>query len=153
MSRRLRSVLPITLNQLTPEVIDPSHVSEQLDKKQLLRKQYYDQGSRPLNELKPRDPVYMQAGNHWIPATVIQKANTPHSYIVRTTEGHTYRRNRRHLKISPTQEQRSDHSMTVYIELHHLNLSLRVVNLSKPLPDFRTMLMQLPFLFLGGVVV
>ena len=96
MSRRLRSVLPITLNQLTPEVIDPSHVSEQLDKKQLLRKQYYDQGSRPLNELKPRDPVYMQAGNHWIPATVIQKPNTPHSYIVRITEGHTYNCNRRH---------------------------------------------------------
>ena len=32
MSRHLRSVLPITLNQLTPEAIDPSHVSEQLEK-------------------------------------------------------------------------------------------------------------------------
>ena len=87
-SRRLRSVLPITLNQLTPEVIDTSHVSQQLEKKQLLRKKYYDQGSRPLNELKSRNPVYMQAGNHWIPATVIRKANTPHSYIVRTTESY-----------------------------------------------------------------
>ena len=37
MSQRLQSVLPsvlpITLNQLTPEVIDPSHVSEQLERK------------------------------------------------------------------------------------------------------------------------
>ena len=48
----------------------------------------------------PNDPVYMQAGNRWIPATVIQKANTPHSYIIKTTEGHSYRRNRRHLKTS-----------------------------------------------------
>ena len=116
MSQCLRSVLPITLNQLTSEVIDTSHVSQQLEKKQLLHKKYYDQGSRPLNELKSRNPVYMQAGNHWIPAIVIRKANTPHSYIVRTTEGHTYRHNCRYLKISHTQGQRLDHSTTVYIE-------------------------------------
>ena len=66
-------------------------MSEQLEKKQRIHKKYYDQGSRPLNELKPNDPVDMQAGNHWIPATVIQKANTPQSYIIKTTEGHSYR--------------------------------------------------------------
>ena len=80
MSRHLRSVLPTTPNQLTPKIIVPSQVSEQLKKKQLIHKKYYDQGSRPLSELKPNDTVYMQAGNCWIPATVTQKANTPHSY-------------------------------------------------------------------------
>ena len=66
-------------------------MSEQLEKKQRIHKKYYDQGSRPLSELKPNDPVDMQAGNRWIPATVIQKANTPQSYIIKTTEGHSYR--------------------------------------------------------------
>ena len=83
MSHRLRSVLPATPNKLTPKIIEPSQVSEQLKKKQRIHKKYYDQGSRPLSELKPNDPVYMQAGNRWIPATIIQKANTPHSYIIK----------------------------------------------------------------------
>ena len=94
MSRRLQSVLSTTPNQLTPKIIEPSQVSEQLEKKQRIHKRYYDQGSRPLSELKPNDPVYMQPGNRWIPATVIQKVNTPHSYIIKTTEGRSYRRNR-----------------------------------------------------------
>ena len=91
MSRHLRSVLPTTTNQLTPKIIEPSQVSEQLEKKQRIHKKYYDQGSRPLSELKPNDPVYMQVGNRWMPATVIQKAKTPHSYIIKTTDGHSYR--------------------------------------------------------------
>ena len=85
MSRHLRSVLPITRKQLTPMTIDPRNVSKQLKQNQLSRKQYYDKGSKPLN-----DPVLMQAGNRWIPATVMQKAKTPHSYIVKTRGGQTY---------------------------------------------------------------
>ena len=92
--------------------IKPSQVSEQLKKKQLTHKKYNDQGSRPLSELKSKDSVYMQAGNRWIPATVIWTANTPHSYTVKTTDGHTYRQNHRHLKISQTQGQRSAHKAT-----------------------------------------
>ena len=42
------------------------------------------------NGTKPNDPVYMQADNCWIPATVIQKASTPPSYTVKTTNGHVY---------------------------------------------------------------
>ena len=78
MSCHLQSVLPTTPYQLTPKIIEPSQVSEQLKKKQLIHKKYYDRGSRPLNELKPNYTVYIQAGNYWIPATVTQKANTPH---------------------------------------------------------------------------
>ena len=58
-------------------------MSEQLKKKQLVHKKYYDRGSRPLSELKPNDTVYMQAGNRWIPAPVTKKANTTHSYIIK----------------------------------------------------------------------
>ena len=46
-------------------------------------------GCRPQSELKRNNPVYMQAGNYWIPATVTQKANIPHLYIVKRTNGYT----------------------------------------------------------------
>ena len=120
MSRCLRSVLPTISNQLIPKIIEPSKVSEQLKKKQLTHKKYFDQGSRPLGELKSNDSVYMQAGNRWIRATVIQKANTPHSYIAKTTDGHTYRQNHQHLKTSQTQRQRSAHKATT-ISIDKLN--------------------------------
>ena len=110
MSRRLKSVLPILPKQLTPKTIDPRNVSEQLNQKQLTRKQYYDKGSKPLSELQRNDPVLMQTGNRWIPATVMQKAKTPHSYIVKTRGGQTYRRNRRHLKRSFTRGEMSEYS-------------------------------------------
>ena len=58
---------------------------------------------------KPNDPVYMQAGNCWILATVIQKANTPHSYITKTTDGHSYHHYRRHLRTSQGQSQLTMH--------------------------------------------
>ena len=133
MSRHLRSVLPATPNQLTPKIIEPSQVIEQLEKKQRIHKKYYDQGSRPLSELKPNDPVYMQAGNRWIPATVIQKANTPHSYIIKTTEGCTYRRNRQHLKTSRTQGQRSAHNeLTISIDKLNDTIMTSPAGLSQP---------------------
>ena len=120
MSRHLRSVLQITSDQLTPKTVDPKHVNGQLKKKQQLHKKYYDQGSRPLNELKSVDPICMQVGNYWIPATVMQKANTPHLYIVRTPEGHTYHRNCRHFKRSHTQEPMSNNNTTT-MSLDQLN--------------------------------
>ena len=63
ISQHLQSVLPTTSNQPTPKINEPSQVSEQLKKKQLTHKKYYDQGSRPLSELKSKDSVYMQADN------------------------------------------------------------------------------------------
>ena len=79
----------------------------------------------------------MQVGNHWIPATVTQKANTPHSYIVRTPEGHAYRRNRRHLKRSNTEEPLSNHDTTT-VSMDELNdqtreLTFHLSNHPKPL--------------------
>ena len=81
----------------------------------------YDQGSRPLSELKPNDPVYMQAGNCWMPATIIQKANTPNSYIIKITDGHSYCQNHQHLKTSRTQGQRSAHNASTISIIDELN--------------------------------
>lgn len=100
MSRRLRSVIPTTLQHLKPTVIDPSVVIERLKQKQTPRKQQYDKGSRVLPPLQQNEPVRMQVQNHWIPATVVQEANAPHS---QTPDGKIYRRNRRHLLKSDIQ--------------------------------------------------
>ena len=55
-----------------------------------------------------------------MPATVIQKANTPNSYIIKITDGHSYCHNRPHLKTSQTQGQRSAHN-TPTISIDELN--------------------------------
>ena len=92
-----------TPKQFTPKTIDPTDVNEQLKRKQLTCKQYYDKGFKPLRELDGNDLVLMQAYNHWIPAIVMDKVKTPHSYIVKTRGGQIYRQNCCHLKRSFTQ--------------------------------------------------
>ena len=47
--------------------------------------------------LEQREKVRMQVQGRWIPATVVSRADTPHSYIVETQSGKKYRRNRHHL--------------------------------------------------------
>lgn len=109
MSRRLRSTLPNTPEQLTPSIVEPRKVIQQLEHQQSLRKAQYDKGSRPLSSLQPREAVRLQVQDHWVPATVVQATETPRSYIVQTPDGRTYRRNRRHLIQSSLPESRSDH--------------------------------------------
>ena len=103
MSRRLRSVIPTTSQHLKPTVIDPSVVIERLKQKQALRKKQYDKGARELPSLRQNEQVRMQVQNHWIPASVVQEASTPNSYVVQTPNGKIYRRNRKHLLKSDNQ--------------------------------------------------
>jgi len=98
MSRRLNSVLPSTPEQLTPKIIDPNIVIEKIKQKQHVSKEYYDKGARQLCELQPNDSIRMQVQNRWVPGTVVRKANTPRSYVVRGLNGQEYRRNRKHLR-------------------------------------------------------
>ena len=52
---------------------------------------------RPLQPLKANENVRLRQGSTWVPAVVSESANTPRSYIVTTTNGQDYRRNRRDL--------------------------------------------------------
>lgn len=65
--------------------------------RQQRQKQYFDQGTRTLSDLQDGENVRIRQGNKWEPATVIKKHNLPGSYIIKTTGGQVYRRNRRHL--------------------------------------------------------
>ena len=97
MGRRLRTTLPATHAHLQPSIINPKTVQKVLEKKKQQQKFYFDHGSKPLPSLNMGDTVRIQQNGHWNPATVIGEANTPRSYVVETTGGATYRRNRRHL--------------------------------------------------------
>lgn len=98
MSRRLRSILPTTSQQLRPQVACQSTVYARRKLCQQRQKQYYDRTARPLSTLRDGATVhFQQSDGHWKPATVIQSADAERSYHIRTPEGQEYRRNRRHL--------------------------------------------------------
>ena len=62
------------------------------------QKRYYDRQAKPLQPLNVRDPVYLQSNNKWQPGTIVDVADTPRSYIVKTQDGGTYRKNRRFIR-------------------------------------------------------
>ena len=107
MSRQLRSVLPVTQRQLQPQVVDPQTVVVRRLQCQATQKRYYDRGSRPLPTLQPGDEVFVQLtpGGRWQPARITARGRAPRSYVLQTTEGSTYRRNRRFIRCQPRQTQ------------------------------------------------
>lgn len=101
MSRRLRSTLPNTNQQLLPKVISCKDVRAKRLHKQQRQKSYYDRSARPLPQLTEGQAVRVQERGYWKPATIIKPANTERSYHVCTSDGQEYRRNRRHLMNVP----------------------------------------------------
>jgi len=103
MGRRLQSILPSAPRHLEPATVDPATVIARRKQLQAKQKQYYDRSARPQEALTSGDKVYFQPskGEKWIPACVTAKAGTPRSYILKTDNGQTYRRNRRFIKRIP----------------------------------------------------
>ena len=108
MSRRLRSILPTTTQQLRPRVTPTDTVRARRETCQQRQKQHYDRSTRPLSTLNAGAPIRFQQGDGtWKPATVVRPAETPRSYHIETDDGQSFRRNRRHLLDSraPTTQQ------------------------------------------------
>ncbi len=57
--------------------------------------------AKPLSPLNTGDDVKFKHGTSWKPAVVTKVTQYPRSYIIRTPDGQTYRRNRRHIRPSP----------------------------------------------------
>ena len=95
MSRTARTKIPATKELLQPCV--PTDVRQQLESRQRQQALYYNKGAKPLQPLKANENVRLRQGSTWVPAVVSESANTPRSYIVTTTNGQDYRRNRRDL--------------------------------------------------------
>jgi len=106
MGRRLRSILPCTTNQLIPETVCYRDTPARFLKKQADQKTYYDKsGVRTLQPLKTGETIRVKQEGEWKPAKVIEKADMPRSYVVKTSDGGVYRRNRRHLHKDTSQDQ------------------------------------------------
>ena len=95
MSRKLRSILPGTVEQFLSQSPNYNVVQDKLLTKQVYQKKYYDVGSKPLKPLETGDPVRIRQGDGlWKPAIVSSKYPTKRSYVVETPDGGVYRRNR-----------------------------------------------------------
>ncbi|XP_041460922.1 uncharacterized protein K02A2.6-like [Lytechinus variegatus] len=100
MNRRTRTTLPTTAKLLEPAV--PTGVKEQREKTKEKQAHHYNRSVRELPSMKPGDVVRIQPHNRqreWRRAKVLRMATEPHSYVVMTEDGATYRRNRRHLRL------------------------------------------------------
>lgn len=98
MSRRLRSILPITGKLLQPQTCKPSAVQRKREQCQIKQKSYYDRSAKSLITLEHGARIYAQQNNgQWKPAVVSSALEDGRSYIIRNTDGQEYRRNRKHL--------------------------------------------------------
>jgi hypothetical protein len=100
MSRRTSTLLPTSENLLKPQVVEG--VPDIITERKLKAKQQYDKTAKPLQELKIGERVRIQPTNYskqWKPGVCTAKVG-PRSYLVRTDEGQTYRRNRKFLRTS-----------------------------------------------------
>jgi len=119
MSRRLRSHLPTTPNQLKPQVVEPEQMKEKLEEKKAKQKKFYDQGSKIQSELKEGERVRVQVESKWKPAVIEEKLQTPRSYILQMENGQRVRRNRQHIRrtqncgVSRSRESSETQSKTI----------------------------------------
>ena len=100
MGRRTKTLIPTTKVLLKPKVINPSVVQKELRQRKLVQKRYYNQHVKRLPKLKVGESVWLQVPDgRWAPAKVSGVSKrAPRSYFVTTPQGHSYRRNRKHLR-------------------------------------------------------
>lgn len=85
MSRTTRTKISVAPELLKPKIA--TKVKQQLKACQKQQVHYYNQGAKPLTDLKPQEAVHICRGKTWVPAVVNEKAETPRSYLVTTTTG------------------------------------------------------------------
>ena len=102
MNRRIRTTLPATDAYLKPNIPNSKTIPATINKCQVRQKKTYDKTAlmSTRSPLQPGASVRMQTkpGGAWKPATIISEAGAPRSYIVRTADGTTSRRNRNMLR-------------------------------------------------------
>ena len=97
MSRRLRSVIPNSNDQLTPEVVDFTAATDNRHTAQNRTAKWYNKQAREFSDLKKGEKVWVLFDQQWIPGTVAERYNE-RSFCVSTEKGRI-RRNRRHIRV------------------------------------------------------
>ena len=97
---RTRTLLPSSSRLLVPETVPG--VRHKLKERKAKQTYYYNRGAKELSKLEPGVVVRIKPdrdSKRWAKATVDEKVDIG-SYQVRTEDGHTYRRNRMHLRLT-----------------------------------------------------
>ena len=114
MGRQMRTTLPVLKEKLKPQwpPMRKLKVNDQKAKSRYTTNYNRRYSVRPLSTLAPGQSVYMKLDQdkHWdTMATVVHgHQDNPRSYIIKTSEGKLFRRNRRHLKPERTTNADSD---------------------------------------------
>ena len=95
ISRRLRTRIPTTASQLQPRIIDDNNVTMMRHFKQQRQKTHYDQHAKSLPQIQKGDRIRIRMKGLWKPGIIVDKAETPRSFRIRTDDGGEHRRNRR----------------------------------------------------------
>lgn len=95
-NRTLRTDLPMHAKHFEPKLCE--NVDKQLQRKQDDMKKYYDNTARNRNiDFKENQSVLFINNNKWQFGKIIQKHNTPRSFVIHS-DGRNYRRNTMHIK-------------------------------------------------------
>lgn len=97
----LRSTLPATTAAVTPRLPPGAH--SYLHALQQHRKSCYKHASL-LPPLQEGDKMWMGRATGWVTASIMETQNEPHSDIVKTPQGESYRRNRKPLRLDYSSE-------------------------------------------------
>lgn len=96
MSRRLRSVLPNSTNQLIPDARNINDDISHRNNRQQRQQVWYNKSAKVYDELQEGDQVRVLKDSRWIPGKIQHRFGN-RSYGVEVADGSTYRRNRRHI--------------------------------------------------------
>ena len=94
MSRVLRSKLPVAKELLTAKA---HSAASDLEARQQVQKNCYDRHAKDLKPLQSDDAIRVNHNGDWKSGIVMEKYNTPRSYVIKTEDGSILQRNRRHL--------------------------------------------------------
>jgi len=95
-----------------PTASQTTHINwnpDSLESRQERQKSYHDKGAKDLSLLVPDQPVGVldPVNKTWSPGTILRAAETPRSYHVESN-GATYRRNRRHIRVAPQRSENTE---------------------------------------------
>jgi len=112
MNRLLKSTIPTTADNLKPALINHDDFITRREEQQTKQCKYYNRTAHELPPLQSNEEVRFKKTpkSEWEPAIVVERHDTPRSYVVKTEDGGVYRRNRKHiLKMKGnTLQQQSD---------------------------------------------
>lgn len=100
MNRKIQTPLPSYWSKEQAEK-KPSKLECKLQKQKVKQKSYYDRSAKIPPPLSYKDPVRIQDDEGWNTKGTILQEVAPHSFEVKTEDGHVPRHNRRSLLKTP----------------------------------------------------